>query len=280
MKRLFLYGMIVACMLVVVFISCGKDQSPLAPQTEQTLEPAAKNAGRSNPNIRLRVFIHYPKPEKGGGPKPPKPPRPPEPPPEDPPCYESKNDQVPDFGLTDWHMPQEGMFYHISERSIPRNLDKGLVEEAILNAFDTWNEADPAQEFVYGGSSSARAAKFDGINLIAWGGAPEGSIAVTYVWYYLPPVSLLVEADTIFNKQYEWAVTPVDGINPDQVCSLLWAFDVQNIGTHEFGHWVGLDDLYDSIDEDLTMYGYGRVGELKKDTLGLGDQLGVLAIAP
>jgi len=28
-------------------------------------------------------------------------------------------------------------------------------------------------------------------------------------------------------------------------------------------------------DQDLTMYGYGRMTELKKDTLGHGDVLGV-----
>ena len=41
------------------------------------------------------------------------------------------------------------------------------------------------------------------------------------------------------------------------------------------GHIFGLDDLYDSGDQDLTMYGYGDRGELKKDTLGDGDTLGM-----
>jgi len=55
---------------------------------------------------------------------------------------------------------------------------------------------------------------------------------------------------------------------------------VQDIATHEFGHWVGLDDLYLSLDRDLTMYGYGAGGELKKRTLGTGDITGVRAVAP
>jgi hypothetical protein len=55
---------------------------------------------------------------------------------------------------------------------------------------------------------------------------------------------------------------------------------VQNIATHEFGHWVGLDDLYATTDKDLTMYGYGETKELKKDSLGLGDITGATTVNP
>jgi len=55
---------------------------------------------------------------------------------------------------------------------------------------------------------------------------------------------------------------------------------VQDIATHEFGHWVGLDDLYSDADKDLTMYGFGAGGELKKRTLGTGDADGANAVAP
>lgn len=41
---------------------------------------------------------------------------------------------------------------------------------------------------------------------------------------------------------------------------------------------MGLDDLYEDPQQDLTMYGYGDKGELKKDTLGRGDQLGIDAL--
>jgi len=45
--------------------------------------------------------------------------------------------------------------------------------------------------------------------------------------------------------------------------------------THEAGHLIMLGDLYNSGDAYLTIYGYGSVGEIKKDTLGYGDELGV-----
>ena len=58
------------------------------------------------------------------------------------------------------------------------------------------------------------------------------------------------------------------------------AYDVQNIATHEFGHWVGLEDLYDEADGDLTMYGFSAGGEIKKRSLGTGDITGKNELAP
>lgn len=48
--------------------------------------------------------------------------------------------------------------------------------------------------------------------------------------------------------------------------------------THEFGHWFVLDDLYSDADYWLTMYGYAGYGETYKQTLGLGDIMGIQAI--
>jgi hypothetical protein len=53
------------------------------------------------------------------------------------------------------------------------------------------------------------------------------------------------------------------------------SFDIRNIMTHEAGHWIQLGDLYNSRDSYLTMYGYGSTGEIAKDTLGYGDELGI-----
>ncbi|MFH0805078.1 MAG: matrixin family metalloprotease, partial [Patescibacteria group bacterium] len=76
-------------------------------------------------------------------------------------------------------------------------------------------------------------------------------------------------ADTIFNNAsgFSWSTTGQSG-----------AYDLQNIGTHEFGHWLQLGDLYTARDRELTMYGYGATSETKKRDLGLGDTLGVQKI--
>jgi len=56
--------------------------------------------------------------------------------------------------------------------------------------------------------------------------------------------------------------------------------DVQNIGTHEVGHNVGLADLDDSGDSEMTMYGYASLGETRKRTLHSGDIEGVRFLYP
>ena len=52
------------------------------------------------------------------------------------------------------------------------------------------------------------------------------------------------------------------------------AYDIQNVAAHEFGHPVGLNDLYVEIYDELTMYGYSSKSETKKRSLESGDILG------
>jgi hypothetical protein len=69
------------------------------------------------------------------------------------------------------------------------------------------------------------------------------------------------------NTRYSWSLT-----------SEANRMDVQNIVTHEFGHWAGLADLYNSADSLLTMYGYSGYGVTYQRDLGLGDRMGVQAV--
>ena len=56
--------------------------------------------------------------------------------------------------------------------------------------------------------------------------------------------------------------------------------DVQNIMTHEAGHWLVLDDLYATYNSEKTMYGYSDQLELKKRSLESGDKAGIQKIYP
>lgn len=110
----------------------------------------------------------------------------------------------------------------------------------------------------------------DGKNEVMFGDISEpGAIAVAIVWGIFggPPQNReLVEWDVVFdNVDYLWG----DG-NLDPT-----VMDFENIATHEFGHAVGMDDLYASQYSEQTMYGYATYGETKKRTLEAGDINGV-----
>jgi hypothetical protein len=91
---------------------------------------------------------------------------------------------------------------------------------------------------------------------------PPRVIAVTFIWYD-PNSYEIVDWDMVMNTMQKWGIDP-DGEGPQ---SLKRAFDVRNIVTHEAGHVVGLDDLYEDIYSELTMYGYSSKGETKKISL-------------
>ena len=52
-------------------------------------------------------------------------------------------------------------------------------------------------------------------------------------------------------------------------------FDIRNVGAHEAGHVSGLDHTNAPQDGCLTMYRFAGPGETQKQTLGLGDKLGM-----
>jgi len=210
--------------------------------------------------LKLKVFVHYPNPGKPASVS-----------------YCTPTSSNPnDYGTAGWQMPVDGMNYKINYSSEPRNLSRTAVQTAVANSFATWSAADSKQIFIYVSETSAKTAKFDGTNAVLWKPITSSAIAMTYVWYYTSTHEL-VETDTVFNSRYKWSINdPSSGDCAGQIGT----YDLRNIGTHEFGHWIGLNDLYNTVDKDLTMYGYGDLQELKKDSLGSGDITGVLAIAP
>lgn len=229
--------------------------------------PSSARPAGGKDTVRLKVFVHYPRPGRGKPPQPPRPPKPPEP----TACDPTENDLVEDYGLAGWHLSGT-VPYHINHSSIPGTVND--PQTAIDNSFNVWDsEAGSAVDFAYAGPTEISVAKNDGLHVVAWGKVSPGkAIAVTYIWYY-PSTGIVVDVDTIMNVRLPWSYTSV--VDPDQFCGDPYSYDAQNILTHELGHWMGLDDLYEPVDEDLTMYGYGDKGELKKETLGLGDILGI-----
>ena len=143
----------------------------------------------------------------------------------------------------------------------------GFSQSAVVNTItgsvNTWDMETAYQVFSYAGTTSRIAGKYDGYNVISWGTYSAGVIAVTMSWVRGKRV---LEVDCLMNTYYGWSLTGEAG-----------KMDMQNIMTHELGHFCGIADLYNDADYWLTMYGYAGFGEIYKRTLGLGDIRGLEA---
>ncbi|GBD11605.1 hypothetical protein HRbin23_01275 [bacterium HR23] len=163
---------------------------------------------------------------------------------------------------------------------------QGSVSTAISGAFSTWAQVT-GLSFPQATSVGKPVARLDGVKSVFAKKMRAGVLAVTYLWWYTsgPNAGHFAEFDLVFNTLYPWSYTvPVGDTSVDPSyddpsnSGVASTYDLRNIATHEAGHAVGLDDLYDESTALLTMYGYGATAELKKDSLGKGDCLGMQAI--
>lgn len=109
-------------------------------------------------------------------------------------------------------------------------------------------------------------------NEVYFGSIDEPSaIAITIVWgIWSGPLFMrqITEWDQIYDDvDFSWSASGEAG-----------KMDFENIATHELGHSVGMDDLYNTECSQQTMYGYASLGETNKRTLESGDIKGVKAL--
>jgi len=158
----------------------------------------------------------------------------------------------------------------------PANTE-GLTDNFVMSNLamdiDKWETAADANILGTGSKTSetleADFYETDDKNEVYFGDVSQpGAIAVAVVWGIFsgpPRARELVEWDMIFDQaDFDWSDSGAAG-----------KMDFENIATHELGHSVGLDDLYDSKCSEMTMYGYADYGETNKRTLEDGDIAGV-----
>lgn len=72
-----------------------------------------------------------------------------------------------------------------------------------------------------------------------------------------------------------WAKIEFNSDLPWSTCGQSGKYDVQNVATHEFGHWLQLNNLSGGSDSEKTMYKIIDRGETKKRTLEADDKSGI-----
>jgi len=149
----------------------------------------------------------------------------------------------------------------------PEGLSDSFVTSTISASAETWDDSTSKELFnnAYGIDYSAAYGSLDNKNAISFGAYSNSNvIAVTSIWFN-KKTKRIVEYDILFNTFFDWGDAD---INPS-------VMDLQNIATHELGHGVGLNDIYNSACSAVTMYGYSSEGETKGRTLEAPDITGL-----
>lgn len=213
-----------------------------------------------HPGVRVRVFVHEPKPSPTSSPI--------------LSCSDPDSSSI--VPPTGWKLASSWT-YNLNSSSTPSSVGSANLSTIAGSSFGAWSSAVSNKvNFAAGSNTTTNKQAYDGQNVVAWGRTSGTALAVTYTRYN-SSTGMVVDVDTIFNLKFPWSWT-----NPaSNSCSLYaTSYDAQDILTHELGHWMGLDDTYDTSYANNTMYGYGAKGEVKKDTLTTGDISGVKSIYP
>jgi MYXO-CTERM domain-containing protein len=124
------------------------------------------------------------------------------------------------------------------------------AKDAVIGAFGAWASSGASlPQLSFDSISTPGQAAQDGVNRLLLGPitipGQETDLAIT-ITYADTTTGEIIEADTIFNSAYDWT-----SVGPDAAgCS--GAYDLQNVATHEAGHFFGLGEDYD--DHTTTMY--------------------------
>ena len=227
------------------------------------LPPPAADKGKANPpGLEKIVFIHYKKgakpPWAGGGKG-------------QTSCYDFLGKGV------KWRtLP----ISYIVDPDNGDGLEESYVTMAVQAAAEEWDSHTGTELFnnvpIIDYSATWDDDAPDGRNEIVFDYYPDSNvIAVTVVWGYFtgpPSAREIKEFDILFNDNYLWGNADPDN---DGIADNISVMDLQNIATHELGHGIGLDDLYEDVCYMETMYGYSDYGEVIKRDLNTGDIAGL-----
>ena len=267
--------------LLSLWVGCSDNAEPLAPASSQEIPMLSKQTGGSSVDVvpvfriptghnseRLTVFVFYGKGGNGGG-KPPK----------DDGSSEKCSDTNTNVAFSEigvhWTQPQLMVEY---QPTFEPEAVAGMAFDAIDRAFSTWETAVTNADLMSFSENitAPLPPDRDGQNIVGWrqlvGRNARKVLAATYIWD--DGNGTILEADIVYNTSHNWAINTVIGVGTTE-CGT--DFDVQAIGTHEIGHFIGLNHV---SSEDATMAPTAAKGELKKQTLTPGDVMGANVVVP
>jgi hypothetical protein len=183
------------------------------------------------------------------------------------------------YGPLRWDHSEMPVNYWIDPRNIPSGITESSYVEFARRSYQTWHD-DPGSgmEFAYMGTRTDREwGVNDGINIFCWRSIDGngGTLGIARSYFYYTPGNYdslrQADADVELDTGDSWSAAEV---------STSGRIDLQAVGTHEVGHVVGLADLYDSGDSEMTMFGYTAAGDIRQRTLESGDQAGLRQLYP
>ncbi|CAG0959713.1 MAG: metalloproteinase [Candidatus Methanoperedens nitroreducens] len=127
---------------------------------------------------------------------------------------------------------------------------------AIREAASTWNAA---------GSTFRFSEDYWTSNIYKDQLAADKQAETTTTVYTWDP-NTIIDVETVFNSNLEWSTTG----NPAP-----WQSDVQDVATHEFGHWLKLGETPDEWTNTMYNEGWGTIG---RRTLEQDDIDGIIHI--
>ncbi len=160
----------------------------------------------------------------------------------------------------------------------PEELTREQASAAVRAALAVWAPHLPADlsiGFVDSDDEGLEADASDRLNVVTWAdeaddsGYEPAALAITYVTYRTNSGSI-VDADIVINAVNEsWVV----GSEEKADCGT--SYDLQNVITHEFGHFLGLGH---SPDDQATMFATAAHCEIAKRDLAEDDVAGVQSL--
>lgn len=151
------------------------------------------------------------------------------------------------------------------------DMDGGAFD-AVIDAISAWQAVDPyLPTLIVEQADKSKGIGFDPAggnqNTVVFqpSGAPiaKGALAITIITFDQASGRVL-DADIVVNGEHRFGV--METMAEDKAPG---AYDLQNVLTHEFGHFLGLGEEYK--EDTATMYAYSLPGETQKRDLDASD---------